>query len=72
MEKAQDAEKAQKQKSGVLAEYRGEFRKITWPSRKELVKQTVTVIITCIIIAIIIFAYDFSLNFLINQFRLWF
>ena len=70
MEKAQNAEKAEKkQRSGGLAEYRGEFKKITWPTKKELIKQTITVIITCIIIAIIIFAFDFSLNWLIGQFH---
>lgn len=71
MEKTQNADRADKtkQKTGGLAEYRGEFKKITWPTKKELTKQTITVIITCIIIAIIIFLYDFSLNWLIQQFH---
>ena len=70
MEKTQKADKAKKtDRSGGLAPYRGEFKKIIWPTRKELVKQTITVIITCIIIAIIIFVYDFSLNFLVDQFH---
>ena len=73
MEKTK-ADKASKpaRAGGGLAQYRGEFKKIIWPTKKELVKQTITVIITCIIIAIIIFVYDLSLNFLVDQFRLLF
>ena len=51
-----------------FGEYKGEFQKITWPTKKELVKQTITVMITCVIIAIIIFGMDFSLNWLLTQF----
>ena len=61
-------EKEKKSLGFKFGEYKGEFQKITWPTKKELFKQTVTVIITCIIIAIIIFAMDFSLNWILTQF----
>lgn len=53
--------------SSKFGEYKGEFKKIDWPT-SELFKQTVTVIITCVIIAVIIFGMDFGLNWLIGQF----
>jgi len=39
----------------------GEFKRITWPDRKSLVKMTVTVIITSGIFGGIIVFYDFAL-----------
>ncbi|MCC8097083.1 MAG: preprotein translocase subunit SecE [Eubacterium sp.] len=36
----------------------GEFKKIIWPSRQELFKQTVTVICLSVIVAVIIWGYD--------------
>ena len=39
----------------------GEFKRITWPDRKSLVKMTVTVIITSGIFGGIIVLYDFAL-----------
>jgi preprotein translocase subunit SecE len=43
--------------SGIM----GEFKRITWPDRKSLVKMTVTVIITSGIFGGIIVLYDFVL-----------
>ena len=39
----------------------GEFKRITWPDRKSLIKMTVTVIITSGIFGGIIVGYDFAL-----------
>ena len=46
----------------LVGEYRGEFRKIVWPTRVELVKQTTTVIITSALFGVIIVALDFVLQ----------
>ncbi|MDR2182674.1 MAG: preprotein translocase subunit SecE [Clostridiales bacterium] len=43
--------------SGIM----GEFKRITWPDRKSLIKMTVTVIITSGIFGGIIVLYDFVL-----------
>jgi len=51
------------QKIGI---YKGEFGKITWPTKEEMVKQTITVIISCAIIAAIIFGMDFVLREALN------
>ena len=41
----------------------GEFKKIVWPSRKDLIKQTGTVIVTSLIIGVIIFGMDTIFGF---------
>jgi len=52
--------------SSKIGIYKGEFAKITWPTRQEMVKQTITVIITCAIIAAVIFVMDIGLNELLS------
>jgi len=44
-----------KRKTG---EFKGEFAKIIWPSRKDLIKESTTVIITCIIFGAVICSMD--------------
>jgi len=39
-----------------------EFKKITWPTRKELTGSTIVVIIALVIIAFILGIFDFSLS----------
>ena len=41
----------------------GEFKKIVWPNRKDLIKQTATVIVTSMIIGVIIFGMDAIFGF---------
>jgi preprotein translocase subunit SecE len=43
--------------NGIL----GEFKRITWPDRKSLVKMVVTVIVTSAVFGGIIVFYDFAL-----------
>lgn len=52
-------EKAKKSKfSEVVADHKAEFKKIVWPSRKEVGKNTVTVIVTSLVIGAVIFCMD--------------
>ncbi len=46
----------------VAIDYRGEFRKINWPSREDLQKKSVTVIGVSLIFAVIIFGIDSVYN----------
>ncbi len=57
--KAEDksAEKRRPFKS-VLSDYKGEYKKIIWPTKKELIKETAIVIVTCIIVGAIITSLD--------------
>ena len=43
-------------------EVKSEFKKITWPARKELIASTVVVIIAIFIIAFLLGIFDFSLS----------
>jgi preprotein translocase, SecE subunit, bacterial len=49
-----------------LRETKGEFRKITWPTRREMVAYTVVVIFTVVLMATIIWGIDLVLNFIIR------
>lgn len=42
----------------TFADYKAEFKKIIWPSRAEMVKNTATVIVTSLIVGVIIFCMD--------------
>ena len=46
------------QKTSWFKGMKAEFKKIVWPSRKEVGKNTVTVIVTSLIIGAVIFCMD--------------
>ncbi len=59
---------AQKKKSGnrivrFFKEVKSEMKKVVWPSRKQVVKNTLVVIAAVVIIGIIIFALDTVFGF---------
>lgn len=45
-----------------LRESRTELRKVTWPSRQELIVYTIVVIVTVIVVGVFIGAVDFVLS----------
>ena len=59
--------KKEKKKNSFFADHKAEFKKITWPNRKILTKQTITVIFISIIVGVIIFGYDFCIDFVIQS-----
>ncbi len=59
-------EKKAKKNGSFFAEHKAELRKVTWPNRQELTKETITVITVSIIIGIIIFAMDTALSYVYN------
>jgi preprotein translocase subunit SecE len=56
------AKKERRSIKQIFGIYKGEFDKIIWPSREELVKQTLTVIVTSLMIGAIIASMDMVLN----------
>lgn len=46
-----------------MSEFKGEFRQIKWPTKKELRKQVITTIITCLIVVCLIFVMDYVVSF---------
>lgn len=62
---AKDTNKKEKdvkkdQKSNFMKDLRVELKKVTWPTRKELISSTATVIFISILIAAIVFVLDFT------------
>lgn len=51
---------------GFFKEIAQELKKVVWPTKDQLIKNTVTVITVCIIIGIIIWVFDWGLSSLIN------
>ena len=56
-----------KPKESLFAEVKGEFKKIVWPNRSELIKQTTTVIFVSAMFGVIIFLMDLMFGFGINS-----
>lgn len=54
--------------SGFIAGVKGEFGKIIWPTREDIVKQTAAVVVVSVIcgalIAVMDFAFEAGLHFL--------
>ena len=49
-------------------EYAAEFKRIVWPSREELLKETVTVIVVSLLFGLYITVLDGAFGFLYSQF----
>lgn len=60
MSKDTSKKEKKEQKNNFMKELRTELKKVTWPSRKDLVTNTVTVIMITLIISAIVFVLDFS------------
>ena len=59
----------QAKKTGIKDWWKGlktEFRKITWPDRDTLTRETVTVTVTAIVLGVIIATLDMILQYGIN------
>ncbi len=58
------------QKSGWVTGLKAEFRKIIWPAREQLAKETTAVVIASVILGLIIALFDFiiqyGVDFLVN------
>jgi len=52
--------------TGFFKEIFQELKKVVWPTREQLTKNTLTVITVCIIIGILIWFFDWGLSSLIN------
>ena len=67
-----EVKKSSKKSLGdTLNDFKGEFKKIIWPSRQELVKKTITVLIACAIVGAIIIVFDYGFGLGLDQFTNW-
>ena len=55
-------EKEVKQKSSYFKDMKAELKKVVWPTRKELVNNTIAVIVFVLVIAVIVFILDFCFD----------
>ncbi len=65
---AKKNDKGDKKKGKFFAEHKAELKKVTWPTKDELVKETVTVIIVSLLVGVIIFCMDTILSTAYNAF----
>lgn len=54
-------------KKSFIKEHKSEFNQITWPSKKTLIKHTITVIVISLVLGLVIFAYDFVIDYLFKM-----
>ena len=62
---------AEKKENAIAKYFRGiksEFKKITWPSFKQIVNNTSTVIISVIVVGLFIFLLDTAFGAILNLF----
>lgn len=55
---------------GFFKDVGQEIKKVIWPTKEQLIKNTVTVIVVCIIMGVIIWLFDVGLSELIRAFVL--
>lgn len=51
---------------GFFKEIFQELKKVVWPTRDQLIRNTVTVVTVCAIIGILIWFFDWGLSALVN------
>lgn len=54
------------QKGSFFKGLKAEFRKIIWPTKKDIVKETAVVAVTSVILGLIIVLVDMIINFGVN------
>lgn len=52
--------------TGFFKEIFQELKKVVWPTKEQLTKNTITVITVCIIVGMLIWFFDWGLSSLIN------
>ncbi|MGB5822899.1 MAG: preprotein translocase subunit SecE [Proteocatella sp.] len=50
-----------------LSEVRAEMKKVHWPTKKEMLSYTTTVILTVVVIAVFIYGIDSSFGFILGK-----
>lgn len=58
--------KARKNLVRFFKDIRTELKKVIWPTRQQLVNNTITVLLTCFVVGAIIWVADEALNYLVK------
>jgi len=59
--------KAKKEKKHKFKDFKAELKKVIWPTPKQLINNTITVIAMVLITAVIVFALDFVFGFIVEH-----
>ncbi len=66
LEKKPQKEEKKEKKRSFFKGIRSEFKKITWPSKEDVVKQTVVVTVITVVVAALIAVVDLGIQYGIN------
>lgn len=55
-----------KKSTRFLNDLKTELKKVIWPTKPQLINNTITVVIACLIVGIVIWSFDFVLQGLYN------
>lgn len=61
--KPQKTEKTAKKKGGFFKSLKAEFKRIVWPDKEKVIKETTAVVIVTVILGVIIALLDFVIKF---------
>lgn len=65
--KPQKTDKAAKKKGGFFKSLKAEFKRVVWPDKEKIVKETTAVIIVTIVLGVIIALLDFVIKLGIDK-----
>jgi len=51
-----------------LKEVASEMKKVSWPTRQEIIKHTLIVIVVCVIVALFLGGIDYLFTYLLDKF----
>lgn len=66
MSSQSNLEKRSKQNMSFFKGVRSEFNKVTWPTKEELIRNTIVVLVFCIFIALFVWVVDLGLHKLLS------
>lgn len=56
------AEKTAKKKAGFLRSLKAEFKRVVWPEKDKIIKETTAVVIVTVILGVVIALLDFAIK----------
>lgn len=61
-----NADRGSKAKTGFLKGIKSDFKKITWPTRENLIKYTIMVLVICFVVSLLVWLMDTGLHQLLS------
>lgn len=61
-----NTDKGSREKAGFLKGIKSEFKKVTWPTRENLINYTIIVLVICVVISLLVWLIDTGLHRLLS------